>query len=565
MAAATDKLLVLGFDGADPDLLQRWIGEGRLPNIQRLINGGVFGRLKTVPNMLSSAAWTSFATGKNPGKHGIFGFTQRDFETYSYRFVNGSYRKAETFWERLCGPRTGCVVNVPMTYPARQINGCMIAGFDAPGTESRGFAYPENLVEELSAANGPYRVVRDLRTSLLRRDGDWARGADALIDYMEMRCRHIDYLMDKYDWQLFSVVFSETDYVQHLYWKFLDPSHPEYSDEDNRKYGGTILRIYQRMDDIVGRMVTRNPEAALIIVSDHGGAMYPRGDRLVPDWLSRLGLLTYEEASLRSPKKILGKALSRAAAAGYSLANRRLSTEMKFKLLRAVPALRDKVESARRLGGIDWSRTKAFSDGVQDEIWINLKGRDPLGIVDAGEYERLRDYICEELKGAVDASTGRPIVEKVFTREEAYKGDYVDYAPDISIVWKSEAVITGIKSPHAPQAEPVEWSWPYYIPTGGHGPEGIFIASGPGLARGVRLEDVSIVDVAPAVYYLFGSEIPEDVDGRVIKEMFDGEFFAANPPQMGESAGGPKTGKEELYSEEDSEVIEQRLRDLGYI
>lgn len=555
----------MGFDGADPDLLQRWMDEGHLPNIEQMINGGVFGRLRTVPNMLSSAAWTSFATGKNPGKHGIFGFTQRDFNTYSYKFVNGSYRKAATFWEVLCGERTGCIVNIPMTYPARKINGCMIAGFDAPGTESKGFSYPEDLVNELNVANGPYRIVRDLRTNLLRKDGDWGQGADALIDYMEMRYRHVDYLINKYDWQLFSVVFSETDYAQHLYWKFLDPSHPEFNSEDNRKYGDTILRIYKRMDDIVGRMVEKNPEATLLIVSDHGGALYPRGDRLVPDWLNRLGLLTYESASVRSPKKILGKIISRAAGAGYRLANKHLSTETKFKLLRAVPALREKIESARRLGGIDWNQTRAFSDGVQDEIWINLKGRDPLGTVAPGEYDALCDYICQELRGAVDASTGRPIVDRVFNRKDVYQGDYVDDAPDISIVWNSDGIITGIKSASAPEADPVKWTWPYHIPTGGHAKEGIIIAAGPGLAKGVRLEDASIIDVAPTVYYLFDNEIPEDIDGKVLREMFEKEFFDTNPPNYGDSSGGSKTGQEQLYSEEDSEVIEQRLRDLGYI
>ncbi|MHB1391451.1 MAG: alkaline phosphatase family protein [Thermoleophilia bacterium] len=132
------KLLILGFDGTSPDLLQRWVDEGKLPTLAKIITAGAFGPLESVPNMSSAPAWSSFSTGKNPGKHGTMSFTERNHDNYRYTYFNGAHRRAESFWTMLCGEKTGCVVNVHMTYPAESINGCMISGLDAPGADSTG-------------------------------------------------------------------------------------------------------------------------------------------------------------------------------------------------------------------------------------------------------------------------------------------------------------------------------------------------------------------------------------------------------------------------------------------
>ena len=557
--------MILGFDGADPTLLNRWLAEGHLPVLKKIIDNGAYGKLRSVPNMGSPASWTSFATGKNPGKHGIFSFTERDFSSYRYKFVNGSYRKAETFWEILCGDRTGCIVNVPMSYPVEKINGCMIAGFDAPGTDSAGMCHPQGLINEMNEANGPYRIIRDVG-NLLRKGGDWGEAAEDLLGFMDMRTRHVNYLMDKFDWEVFCVVFGETDHSQHFYWKFLDSSHPQYDEEEYAKYGDTILRIYKKMDDIVGQLVAKNPDATLLIVSDHGGGMNSRGGQLVPDWLNRLGLLSFAENTISSPKKLVNKAISQAANTAYRIANKRLSTEMKFKFIRRVPMLREKIEAARRLGEIDWQTSKAFSDGIQDDIWINLKGRDPFGVVGPEDYDQICDFICEELRSATDAMTGKPIVSKIFRRKDVYKGDYVDNAPDISILWNQAAVINGIKTKHADQVEPHNWTWEADIFTGGHSMDGIVIASGPAVAEGRTINGANMIDIAPTILYHFGVEIPEDFDGHVIEDMFQKEYFKNNPPNYGNAARetAEKESKE-IYSDEDNELIEQRLRDLGYL
>ncbi len=559
-----NKLLILGFDGTSPDLLENWVKEGKLPTIKRLMDEGVYGTLRSVPTMSSTPAWTSFSTGKNPGKHGIFGFTERNFDSYGFGYVNGAHRRAKAFWEMLCGKRTGCIVNVPMTYPVQEINGCMIAGLDAPGVDSEYVCHPRGLLQEMIAENGEYRITANL-THVLRSEARWQEGVDRLFDSMEKRYRHTLYLMEKYDWDLFTVVFGETDNVHHFYWRFFDPTHPQYDAREAERFGDTILKVYQRMDDITRRLLERNPDVTVMMVSDHGGAINPRGSQLLGDWLADLGLMQRESRSWASPGQLARRGFGAVAGTIYGLANKHLSSTAKLKLARRFPGVLGAVESAMKLGGIDWQKTRAFCDGAMDDIWINLGGRDPMGIVPESDYDRLCDYICSELERAVDAVTGKPIVDEVFRRNDAYEGEQVKKAADISVRWRTDAVINGIRTPGSSTAlKPVKWDWPLGMPTGGHQLNGIFIAAGPAIRKGQMLKDARIIDVAPTILYHFEEEIPGDFDGRVLEGAFDDDHLNANPPRYGAGTAA-EVEREDVYSEEDSEIIEQRLKDLGYL
>lgn len=563
MDKSRQKLMILGFDGTSPDLLERWLAEGKLPFLKQLIDQGAYAPMRSVPNMSSPPAWTSMITGKNPGKHGIYRFTERNFNSYRYTYVNGAFRKSETFWDILCGEKTGCIINVPMSYPAQEINGCMISGLDTPGANSEDACYPRDLISKLNSRTSiPYRIAPDFG-HMLRNGGRFGDVAEHLLDSMEMRYTHTCLLMEEYDWDIFKVVFSEPDLVHHFFWKFFDPTHPDYRQEDADRYGDTIFRIYERMDDISRRLVEANPDATVMIVSDHGGAVNTRGNELMCDWLESLGLLQRKHSGQGESGFGLASIKRKIASLGFRAANKLLSKETKMRLARKLPSLREGIESAFRLGDIDWENTKAFNDGAQDDIWINLKGRDPLGVVTDAEYDQICEFICSELRQAVDTSTGKPIVEAVFTKKDAYSGNHVDKASDITYVWKTDAVINGIKTPNSPEISKI-WEWPAENATGGHSMDGILIAHGPGIVNGTRLEDVQIMDIAPTVLYFFDKEIPQDIDGRVITKMFSPERIEKNPPRIGVPEGESKVA-EEIYDDEDSSVIEQRLKDLGYI
>lgn len=558
-----DKLIILGFDGASPDLLEKWINEGHLPNLEALIDNGVYGSLKSVPNMSSPPAWTSLATGRNPGKHGIFRFTERNFNSYSYSYVNGGCRKAETFWDILCGERTGCIINMPMTYPVQPINGCMISGLDAPGIDSRGASYPDTLLKELNVSSAPYEIAPAFG-HLLRNGGHFGDVAKLFLSSIDMRYEYVCALTKKYDWDLLAVVFSETDLAHHFFWKFIDPQHPDYSEREAKEYGDSILKVYKKLDEVTGKLLNKNPDVTVLIVSDHGGGVNTRGGELVNDWLESIGMLKREKTSF-NPSKVFNRLYSGLAKAGYKTATKHLSKDAKLKLTRWIPAVRGNIESAVRLGGIDWERTKAFCDGKQDDIWINLKGRDSMGAALESEYDEICNFICSELKDAVDVLNNKKIIDSVFRREDVYEGPYIDKAADISVNWKPDAVIHGIRTKSSPNnIKPVKWEWPYEIATGGHSLNGIFIAHGQELKNGYRINDAQIMDIMPTILYHFDEEIPDDVDGKVLENIFDKDYLRANPPRFKSSEKDIKAGAD-VYSEEDASVIEQRLKDLGYI
>ncbi len=563
MSKNDEKLLIIGFDGASPNLLERWVEEGKLPTIARLMEEGAYGSLRSVPTMSSPPAWSSLVTGKNPGKHGIFAFTERKFDEYRYSYVNGSHRKEPAFWKLLGDDLVLCIINVPISYPAEKVNGCMIAGLDAPGVDSSRVCYPEGLIEELTDRNGRYSIMPDFG-GFLRRGARWGATLREFLDSMDRRRRHSEYLMQKYPWDLFKVVFNETDLAHHFFWKFQDPEHPDYRESEAREFGDAILKVYQKMDEITAAFMQQAPGATVMLVSDHGGAINTRGTELINDWLANLGLYSRDE---RGGKGLPSRIVEAVTRSGYNLLTKYLSQSLKHKLARRMPQMREKAEAAVRLKDIDWSRTRAFCDGAQDDIWINLAGRDPQGIVDEGEYDQLCDFICEELGQAVDVVTGESIVDAVFRPRDVYSGDYVHKAADISVRWKTEKVIYGISTPacKGKVIEPKKWTWEADHPNGGHSLDGIVLAACEGIRSGTRVEDAEIADIAPTVLYLFDREIPADMDGRVLEGIFDEDRLSSRPPRIAATGSDKVQKDEDIYTDEDSDVIEKRLQDLGYI
>ena len=127
------KVICIGLDGATFDLIRPWLSKGKLPNIGRIIKDGVWGELESVIPPVSAPAWTSFMTGKNPGKHGIFGFKKEKQGTYEELFVNRKLIKSETLWKCLSDVgKKVIVINVPLTYPPEEINGYLMSGMDTP-------------------------------------------------------------------------------------------------------------------------------------------------------------------------------------------------------------------------------------------------------------------------------------------------------------------------------------------------------------------------------------------------------------------------------------------------
>jgi predicted AlkP superfamily phosphohydrolase/phosphomutase len=303
-----------------------------------------------------------------------------------------------------------------------------------------------------------------------------------------------------------------------------------------------------------------------MLVSDHGNG--PMTDRAIylNAWLERQGLLHLKEVK-RSPKMALASLIAKAGRGGKELLYSRLPFQTLTKVRALFPDRARRVLAAASLAKVDWSRTKAFSEEMRGNIWINLAGRDPQGIVEPEEYEGLRELIIERLSEIQDPETGVLLIKAVHRREELYCGPFVERFPDLVV----EAEIPDTFRPwHDPQeVEPVtilrREELRQLKTSGCHRMNGILLARGPKLRAGVKIEGGSLVDIAPTILYLMGESVPTDMDGRVLAELVEPEFLKQNPIRYVEPGGDTALPGKRGYSDQEAERIKRQLEGLGYL
>jgi len=550
------KVMVIGLDGATFDLISPWIADGTMPTLQRLMTKGASGVLTTTLPPISSSAWASFATGKNPGKHGLVDFVHPRQDSYQISIVSPQQRASKAIWNLLSevGRQVG-IVGMPVTYPPEEVNGYMISDFLTP-TASDDYTYPLSLGEELDRAIGGFPLLPDER---YRSTKFTDKFVDDMLTDVERRLEGALYLLENKDWDFFFLLFWSTDMLQHETWCLLDESHPQYDPEAAERYGGLVVAFHRRLDEAVGRLVDKvGSEDLVVIMSDHGfGPVH--SFFLVNNWLREIGLLKLRRRPLTQLKYGLFKL-------GFTpLGVFRLVKALRLGFLRRRFRFQRGGGLMKRLflsfADVDWARTKAFAVGSFGQIYINLKGKRPQGIVGPGEeYEKLREEIATRAQEIRDPRTGERVVERVYRREEIYSGPLLEKAPDLVLQSRNwEYMAFG----HADfgASHVVE---PIFGMSGHHRPDGIVVLTGEGIAGGVKLEGANIIDLAPTILYTMGVPIPSDMDGRVLTEAFDPEFRSRVEVQYSDELSQRPTGEGE-YSADDEEEIRERLRGLGYV
>jgi len=555
--AKNPRVLVLGFDAATFWLIDPWVAEGKLPNFQRLMDEGARGKLASTIPYVSGPAWVSFSTGVNPGKHGVFDFARREAGGYGIQLVNARDIRCPTLWSLLseAGLRVGAL-NCPVTYPPRPVNGFMVSGMLTPSPKSE-FAYPPELKEELLRAVPNY-LIESAETS-----PDWEQTKAAVARNVrqgtEARAAATRFLMNWLeDWDLFAVVYSETDRVMTYLWDDMDATHPAHDPRLAARFGDEILHHYQQLDAILGQTMDElvDERTTLLVVSDHGFGgvhrfFYPNR------WLEAEGYLALKSGS-RSTGLVQGaKGLLRRLGLAHvtKQALRTFFPNWGFtSQLRQFTFTRD----------VDWSRTRAFW-AADNGISINLAGREPEGIVQPGpEYDALCDEIAERLLNFRDPVNGERVVAEVHRRGDIYTGPYIDESPDLRVVWQE---YPAERRTHFSAGE--LWGEAMFGPagqTGDHCYQGIFLAWGNGVQPGAVLEGSQIVDIAPTILWLLRQPVLTDMDGHVLKQAFSPDFVDQRPVERRDYEG-PAAGDDGLagFSDEESEAVRERLRGLGYL
>jgi len=620
------RVIIYGIDGIDPSLVRKFIKEGVLPNFKRLADGGTFSELRSTYPPESPVAWSSFITGSNPGRHGIFDFLHRDLKTYlptlsmaeirapektiglgKYRIPLSApkvlpLRKGTPFWKWVSdhGIYT-TVLRVPVTFPPEPFQGVLLSSMGIPdlrgtqgtfsfftpangsqnpmeggeiiriqkngpriqshivgpedtslkrsgscrvpiefetngtrdritirvqnntlelgvgewsdwvevafpmsfGSKAHGIckfylnslepefelyqtpinihpekpaipiSYPNDYAKYLSKSIGLFNTlgIQEDTWSLNEEKLDETTFLDHCYQILHERERIFFHELENFRKGLLVNVFDTVDRVQHMFWRHMDPSHPNHDKEKAEKYGNVIRDLYIYMDDLLGKVLERvDKNTTLMILSDHGFKPFRYVVHL-NTFLFKNGFIGLKDES--------------------------------------------KGESGQFFRNFDWSKTKAYSLGLGG-IYINQKGREPLGIVERGEEtEKVKKEIIRKLEEFVDPVSQQKPVHKVYRREDLYQGKYVEKAPDL-VVGFAEGYRSSWQTSlgGAPANPPVEinrmnWSGdhcmdPSFVP-------GIFMAN-----RKLSASDPCIWDLAPTTLHQFNIDIPEEMDGKVL-------------------------------------------------
>ena len=556
--ARPGKVLVIGLDGATFDLIKPWAADGHLPHLNRLLREGAHGALRSTLPPMTAPAWTSFATGSNPGKHRLYDWIAREPDSYRFTPVTALDATAPTIYSLLSqAGRSVCAINVPMTYPPVPVNGVMVSGLPAPGIQST-ITYPSELYRELVAATGDYMLYPDPGQAYSD------SGVDAFLERLyrctDGRIRVFDYLQQRQAWDFAMVVFNGTDTICHALWKYMDRDHPLHDPHRYDRYGAAIRDYYQYIDAYLGRVVnTLDDDTTLIIMSDHGFGPFHKFIH-VNNWL-------IQEDFMRLGKELRSRAKQALFRRGFTPMNV-YNTLMQLGL----GALKREVVRGRGQGllkmlflsfaDVDWRQTVAYSLGNVGQIYINVAGREPLGCVAPGSsYEQVRDAIIERLYTLRDPETGEQVVEAVYRREEIYSGDQVERAPDIVFLprrleyfgfgeyeFGSHRIVEAMKRGIS----------------GTHRMNGVVLAYGAAVRPGVALANAHIVDLAPTILHLLGVPVPAHVDGRVLEEIFSPAFRPAPAPEPAGQWQHVTNGAAGL-TEAEKQILAERLRNLGYV
>lgn len=563
------KMLVLGLDGVSFRLINDWIRDNQLPALKSLMERGCWSDLESVYPPLTPAAWTSFYTGKNPGKHGLFDYQFRRQGSYQMIPTHSAMVKSDSLFKILSqkGKKVG-VVNVPMTYPADSINGFMVTGLFTPDIadlNKTNFTYPPQLKEEIKKISGQYRIY----PRFFYTKGNIEELVSDYYTLIDQKFNLTAHCMRSKPWDFMMLVINETDHIQHQLWHLLDKNHPDYDAREAQRYADVFLKVYQRVDAGLSRLleIIDKGNTNIVVMSDHGLGPVHKWINL-NTWLLRKGYIAIK----RRPSSALKRIMFRF---GFTPAN---IYRLMLRLNRNKSIEKKKLSERRgfvsRLflneDDIDWSATKAYSIGHMGQINVNLKGREPQGVIESSAQDALMDALIVALTGIKNRdSTGRPadVIKQVLKKEELFWGPYIKEAADLYLkVSQEEYHILGgaaFISNHL-----IERS---YGNTATHRTDGIFIACGPAINKSQQLsKPLKIYELAANILYMLGTPIPGDFDGKVIEALFNPAFLSQNKIVYQDARQEQSTAYKAAQAKAgltDDEILaaKEMLKKLGYV
>ncbi|MHA2172198.1 MAG: alkaline phosphatase family protein [Candidatus Kariarchaeaceae archaeon] len=542
------KVIVIGWDGATFDILHPMIRNGYLPTLSQIIQNGSSGILRSVYPPSSAPAWSSFLTGKNPGKHGVFGW----YETgrYGIDFVNAGSIKCTTISKILSANdfRLG-LINVPMTYPPRPLSGFVIPGMLTPDQYPIP-TYPPGLLDNLPRECQPYIIdppgYLSKQFTHLDTNQHEKQYLKSLQESAQRRTCATKHLIENEQWDVLVAVYTATDRLQHYYWRHIDPQHPKHDPSAAKILLPSITKLFISLDQSIKILMDAAGDDTLVmIVSDHGFGSCTHHLNLT-NWLINNGwLVTNSDIRHRFIQRI------------RRLVHRMDNLNLRRKVTRF--ETRQRIIRWSTSTPTNWQKTKAYLRSTAEQgIYVNLLGREPQGCVRLGiEYEKLSEDITQALYEIVDPNTGEQVITRVRKGREVYSGQYAFMGPDLLIETKDMHYWNLKLSPSGPLTS-------VRIPVSGyHRMNGVFLCVGK-TVRHHELAQMSILDILPTILYALGIPVPNDLDGRVMTELFTDSHLNTFPLEYTEKLYNEHENFQTITKDE-KKAIQDRLEDLGYL
>jgi predicted AlkP superfamily phosphohydrolase/phosphomutase len=549
---ASAQTLVLGIDGGEWDVLDPLIEAGRLPNLARLVDDGVSGRLASVTPPVSPPAWTTIQTGVNPGKHGIYDFVAFDPD-HSRRVLDATDRRSPPFWRLLNdrGVSTG-VFKVPFSYPPDDVEGFLVSGFPTPATAGS-YGTPAAVADQLPPTDDLFEDK-----SLLR-EGDLEAFGTDLVRTAERQTAVLLDLLEGHETDLVATVYDGADRVQHYFWKYLDEDHPRYTDDE--RLAAVLPEYFEAVDEGIGRTIdAMDDELNVVVLSDHGFGPLSY-DVYVEEWLASNDYLRWRDrnSARRSVRDTASRTVSRVwdvmKSAGLAPTVGRLAPTWVLDPGRRLLESADSGNAS--WDQVDWSGTRAFFTSTSGQsLVINLDDRFDRGTVSRSRYDDVVESLADELSGLRDPETGQGLVEAVHRTDELYEAPASTGRPDLVVETGPEYTLKGGRSDAL-----VEPSTQFRRGrSGDHRPHGMFVAAGPSFGTG-SVSGLHLADVAPLLLSLHRCPIAPWMDGEVPTEV----YADAARPAVERADRGTYDVDQVPEDTGISTGVKDQLEDLGYL
>ena len=553
--APAHRVLVIGWDGATFDLLQPLVTRGIMPHLGRLLAKGSHGRLTSTMPPLTSPAWVTFATGKNPGKHSCLLFTKSVFGSHVAPLTNSTDIDGVTMWEAASARAKRVVsINVPMTYPAQPVNGIVLTGMmTPPGAD---FTFPRDLPERYPSLDS---YIVDLNSSGRQQgisidDLFVTSPADYVAAVDEMRRSRTAIaleIMRNEAWDLCTLVYTGPDRLSHMLWRELE-ALAKGQEAANVRLGHELLDYFRSLDEDLGRFLELvDDETYLLVMSDHGFGPGATEAFYLNSWLRDVGLL----AIRKNTEMVIQP--------GYWLARfreNRLLSKIVRKLGRFLP-LRFRGQLRRQTtkiqdAAVDWEKTRAHTVVMAGSI----AGIQIANDLPESERQAIIQQLSELLPRVASPLNGTPLIKEIIRREDLYTGVHVRDFPELIVIADEGYEIKSALAEHGHVA-------PLILSprTGDHRQDGILLLSGKEIVGGQLRQQWWLADVTATILHLLGIPLPDDIDGRFIAEAFGPGFLSRNPIEYSPSEAISQERQSPSMGPGEEEAILARLRGLGYV